>query len=154
MCLRVSYKKNENFFLASLVTEERSRIRSWIRIHQSEVRIRTNMSRIPNRVSQKTQHFVCASFSHSLMSLESQYGTKKIFSHQFQIYVKLENCDFSLKDRIFPVFCRIQIKIKMFIFLFLQMTMIAWADNDNENAHTLYKFGLLVLILRALERTY
>ncbi len=41
------------------------------------------------------------------MSLESQYGTKKIFSHQFQIYVKLENCDFSLKDRIFPVFCRI-----------------------------------------------
>jgi hypothetical protein len=57
------------------------------------------------RVSQKTQHFVCASFSHSLMSLESQYGTKKIFSHQFQIYVKLENCDFSLKDRIFPVFC-------------------------------------------------
>jgi hypothetical protein len=59
------------------------------------------------RVSQKTQHFVCASFSHSLMSLESQYGTKKIFSHQFQIYVKLENYDFSLKDRIFPVFCRI-----------------------------------------------
>jgi len=41
------------------------------------------------------------------MSLESQYGNKKIFSHQFQIYVKLENCDFSLKDRIFPVFCRI-----------------------------------------------
>ena len=42
------------------------------------------------RVSQKTQHFVCASFSHSLMSLESQYGNKNIFSHQFQIYVKLD----------------------------------------------------------------
>jgi hypothetical protein len=33
------------------------------------------------RVSQKTQHFGCASFSHSLMSLESQYDNKKFFFH-------------------------------------------------------------------------
>jgi hypothetical protein len=33
------------------------------------------------RVSQKTQHFGCASFSHSLMSLESQFDNKNFFFH-------------------------------------------------------------------------
>jgi hypothetical protein len=33
------------------------------------------------RVSQKTQHCGCASFSHSLMSLESQYDNKNFFFH-------------------------------------------------------------------------
>jgi hypothetical protein len=49
MCLRVIYKKKyENRILK--VTEERSRIQSWIRIHESEVWIwmRPKMSLIPN----------------------------------------------------------------------------------------------------------
>jgi hypothetical protein len=51
MCLRVSYKKKicEIFFSTIKVTEERSQIRirySEVRIRG--VRIRTNMSRIPN----------------------------------------------------------------------------------------------------------
>jgi hypothetical protein len=59
MCLRVSYQKKyeEKKICVLKVTEERSRIRSWIRIHQSEIRIhqseiriRTKMSRIPNTV--------------------------------------------------------------------------------------------------------
>jgi hypothetical protein len=57
MCLRVSCKqKSMKFFFCILkVTEERSLIRSWIRIHSSEVkdpriqiRIRTKMAWIPN----------------------------------------------------------------------------------------------------------
>jgi len=48
MCQRISYKKKnmekKKFFCIPKVTEERS----WIRIHLSEVRIRTKMSRIPN----------------------------------------------------------------------------------------------------------
>ncbi len=49
MCLRVSYEKKygKKFFFSILeVSEEMSRIRSWIRIRQSEVKIQ--MSRAPN----------------------------------------------------------------------------------------------------------
>ncbi len=53
MCLRQSYKKKiwgKIIFCILEVTEERSRIQSWIRVHQSEVRIRirTKMSLIIN----------------------------------------------------------------------------------------------------------
>jgi hypothetical protein len=54
MCLRVSYKKKyeekKSYLRVLKVTEERSRIRSWIWfwIRYSQVRIRTKLSRIPN----------------------------------------------------------------------------------------------------------
>jgi hypothetical protein len=58
-CLWVSYKKKKgkkiNFFCILKASEEKSRIRSWIRILHTEmrIRIRIKMSRIPNTGSVK-----------------------------------------------------------------------------------------------------
>jgi hypothetical protein len=66
MCLWVSYKEKIFYFRILKVTEdseERGRIRSWIRIHLSEgtdlririlIRIRTKLSRMPNNASNPT----------------------------------------------------------------------------------------------------
>jgi hypothetical protein len=51
MCLRVSYEKKKIFFCILKVTEERSWIRSWIRIHQLEVRIRGSGSALKSHGS-------------------------------------------------------------------------------------------------------
>ncbi len=56
MCLWLSYKKKyggKKFFCILIVTKERSRIRSWIRIHYSEVRIRGSRSRMEKSRSGK-----------------------------------------------------------------------------------------------------
>jgi hypothetical protein len=48
-CGQVMKKKYENFFFNILkITEERSRIRSWIQKSEVRIRIRTKMSRIAN----------------------------------------------------------------------------------------------------------
>ncbi len=60
------------------------------------------------RVSQKTQHFGCASFSHSLRSLESQYDNKTFFFHHKEIYVKFKKCDSLAMDR--PVCHKLSLK--------------------------------------------
>jgi hypothetical protein len=47
-----------------------------------------------NRVPQKTKIFGCAGFSHSYMSIESEYHDKKFLNSLFQLHVKIEKCDF------------------------------------------------------------